>query len=77
MQIYDSTGDEFYYEAAKRIFKTLYESYSTKDDPDNEGLILHATGHKPNGQNIDVSLIYGDYYFAELTERLGEKLENQ
>lgn len=77
MQIYDSTGDEFYYEAAKRIFKTLYESYSTKDDADNEGLILHATGHKPNGQNIDVSLIYGDYYFAELTERLGEKLENQ
>lgn len=74
MQIYDSTGDTFYYEAAKRIFKTLYESYSTKDDAKNEGLILHATGHKPNGQNVDVSLIYGDYYFAELTERLDDKL---
>lgn len=74
MQIYDSTGDAFYYEAAKRIFKTLYESYSTKDDAKNEGLILHATGHKPNSQNVDVSLIYGDYYFAELTERLDDKL---
>lgn len=74
MQIYDSTGDTFYYEAAKRIFKTLYESYSTKDDAKNEGLILHATGHKPNSQNVDVSLIYGDYYFAELTERLDDKL---
>lgn len=76
MQIYDATGDGFYYEAAKRLFNTLYEDYSTKDEPNNEGLILHATGHKPNKQNIDVSLIYGDYYFAELTKRIGEELKN-
>ena len=76
MQIYDATGDSFYYEAAKRLFRTLYEKYSTKDDPKNDGLILHATGHKPNKQNIDVSLIYGDYYFAELTQRLENALKN-
>lgn len=34
------------------------------------------TGHKPNKQNVDVSLIYGDYYFAELADRLGKKIEN-
>ena len=76
MQIYDETGDEFYYEAAKRLFTSLYENYSTKDDADNEGIILHATGHMPNKQNVDVSLIYGDYYFAELADRLGKKIEN-
>ncbi len=76
MQFMTKRAMNFYYEAAKRLFTSLYENYSTKGDADNEGIILHATGHKPNKQNVDVSLIYGDYYFAELADRLGEKIEN-
>lgn len=67
--IYDATGDEFYKDTAYKILCELYENYSSANEPDNQGLINHATGNKPQHQNIDVSLIYGDYYFAQLTDR--------
>lgn len=31
----------------------------------NNALLLHATGHKPNGGEIDASIIYADYYYLE------------
>jgi len=31
---------------------------------------LHGTSHYPEGKNIDVPLIYGDYYFVEGLSRL-------
>jgi len=67
--IYDATDDEFYKDTAYKILCELYVNYSSSDEPDNQGLINHATGNKPQHQNIDVSLIYGDYYFAQLTDR--------
>lgn len=69
MDIWEATGDDFYKDIAYKILTVLYHDYSTKDDPSNEGIILHATGHKPGGKNVDVSLIYGDYYFAQLVSR--------
>ena len=31
--------------------------------------LLHATGHKPNGSEVDASIIYADYYFLEALTR--------
>lgn len=69
MELYDATGDETYKETAYKMLLTLYTDYSSKDDAAYEGLIKEATGHKPAGKNINVSLIYGDYYFVELLSR--------
>jgi unsaturated chondroitin disaccharide hydrolase len=33
-------------------------------------LIKHCTGHKPHNSEIDVPLIYADYYFIEALSRL-------
>ncbi|GLX67786.1 glycoside hydrolase family 88 protein [Paenibacillus glycanilyticus] len=60
----------YYRRLAERIVESLYENYSTKDEPKQEGLLKEATGHKPADSNINVSLIYGDYYFAEAVARL-------
>lgn len=60
----------YYVDTAKKILNSLYKDYSSKDKPDYEGLLLHATGNKPGNKDIDVSLIYGDYYFAEAVARL-------
>ncbi|QGQ98410.1 glucuronyl hydrolase [Paenibacillus psychroresistens] len=60
----------YYHDLAKRIVFNLYEFYSTKNDPENEGLLKEATAHKPKNSGINVSLIYGDYYFAEAVARL-------
>ncbi|OXS54420.1 glycosyl hydrolase [Cohnella sp. CIP 111063] len=54
-----------YRRAGERILWSLYRNYGAWDREDEEGLILHGTSHYPEGRNIDVPLIYGDYYFAE------------
>lgn len=59
-----------YAAAAERILYSLSENYATWEQPEHEAILLHATGHKPAGENIDVSLIYGDYYFAEAYAKL-------
>ena len=70
MNLYDITGDEYYKNTAYYIFESLYENYSAKDDAGSNVILYHATGNYPQNKNIDVALIYGDYYFAELIARL-------
>jgi len=36
----------------------------------NTAILAHATGNKPHGAEIDISLIYGDYYYIEALLRL-------
>jgi unsaturated chondroitin disaccharide hydrolase len=36
----------------------------------NNAFLLHCTGHKPNGSEIDASIIYADYYYIEALLRL-------
>ncbi|WP_249435879.1 glycoside hydrolase family 88 protein [Paenibacillus sp. Marseille-Q4541] len=59
-----------YQRAGERILESLYTSYSTFDHPEEEGLIMHGTSHYPHQQNVDVPLIYGDYFFVEGLARL-------
>jgi unsaturated chondroitin disaccharide hydrolase len=33
------------------------------------GTLNHAVGNKPGNTEIDVSLVYGDYYFVEALVR--------
>ena len=58
-----------YASAAKRILKSLADHYAVWDQRD-EAILLHGTGHYPAGKNIDVGLIYGDYYFVEALAKL-------
>jgi unsaturated chondroitin disaccharide hydrolase len=36
----------------------------------NSSFLLHSTGHKPNGSEVDASIIYADYYYIEALLRL-------
>ncbi|CAG7632773.1 Unsaturated chondroitin disaccharide hydrolase [Paenibacillus solanacearum] len=58
-----------YASAAKRILKSLADHYAVWDQQD-EAILLHGTGHYPAGKNIDVGLIYGDYFFVEALAKL-------
>ncbi|ASA24876.1 glycoside hydrolase family 88 protein [Paenibacillus donghaensis] len=69
----ETTGNvegEFYRQRGERMLKSLYETYGAWDNPQEEGLLLHGTSNYPQGTNIDVPLIYGDYYFVEGLARL-------
>ncbi|WP_211745605.1 glycoside hydrolase family 88 protein [Paenibacillus sp. Marseille-Q4541] len=60
----------YYLAAAKRILDSLYENYGTWNDSSHEGMLIQGTGHKPADKNVNVSLIYGDYYFVEAIAKL-------
>lgn len=56
--------------AAERILASL--SSPTYFAASGDALIQHAVGNHPAGTEIDVGLIYGDYYFVEALTRLRE-----
>jgi len=54
---------------ADKIFDSLAKYYTNKEGA-NEGFLLqHSTGSKPHNSEIDVPLIYADYYFLEALGR--------
>jgi unsaturated chondroitin disaccharide hydrolase len=61
---------EAYCQAALTLMQGLIEHCGTADRPDQDGLLMHATGNLPRNQNIDVSLIYGDFYFLEALDKI-------
>ncbi len=55
---------ERYCAAADGILNSLASSaYSAKGV--NDAFLLHSTGAKPQGNEIDVALVYADYYYLE------------
>jgi len=43
----------------------------------NNAFLLHSTGHKPNGGEVDASIIYADYYYMEAMLRLKKLQEGK
>lgn len=69
LEIAKYTRSKFYARSAELLLKNLYE-HCYCPDPAYQGLILHATGNNERNHNVDVSLIYGDYYYLEGLLRL-------
>jgi rhamnogalacturonyl hydrolase YesR len=62
---YSGKGKE-YAEVADRLVATMCSPEFLAEVGENQGFLLkHSTGHKPNGSEIDVPLVYADYYFLE------------
>jgi len=60
----------YYNKTAKQLLDNLYTSYFTSDDPPECYFLLkHSTGNMPSYSEIDVPIIYADYYFLEAIVR--------
>lgn len=58
-------------DAADKIMESLSKEY-TSPIGENKGFILmHSTGHKPHDSEINVPIIYSDYYYLEALLRKG------
>jgi hypothetical protein len=68
----DPADRQTYRSAAEAILGSLMSSEYLSDGQVSSGILLHGTGNKPGGSEIDVSLIYGDYYFIESLVRYVE-----
>ena len=64
-----------YRAAADRIIVSLATNYVAPPTP-TEAILLHSTGQHPQNAEIDVGIVYADYYFVEaLLRRKGMFLE--
>jgi unsaturated chondroitin disaccharide hydrolase len=59
-----------YRNTAKKIIDSLTRNHLVHDIQHEEGILTGATGNKPSGKNINVSLIYGDYFYIECIAKL-------
>lgn len=64
-----------YRNAAVNLLSKLSTSNYLSEDK-NQAFLMHSTGHKPNGTEIDASIIYADYYYLEALLRL-KKMEEK
>jgi unsaturated chondroitin disaccharide hydrolase len=68
------TGKQIqYWTAAMRMLDALSTSAYLANGNQSPGLLLHGVGHYPAGQEVDVSLAYGDYYFIEALRRFKQQ----
>ncbi|WP_408889411.1 alpha-12C2-mannosidase [Myxococcus faecalis] len=65
----DAARKTRYRDAALRTLDTLVSPAYFAQGTNSPGLLLHGVGHLPANQEVDVSLIYGDYYFLEAVLR--------
>lgn len=59
-----------YLSAANHIMNSLIDNYLTKDIPESNGLLLHATYSKPHNGGVDECNIWGDYFYMEALARM-------
>lgn len=69
----DKTKATYYRSQAEKMLGSL-SSAQYQSRAQNTAFLLHSTGHKPAGSEVDASIIYADYYYIEALLRL-EKLQ--
>ncbi|HMK26029.1 MAG TPA: glycoside hydrolase family 88 protein [Chitinophagaceae bacterium] len=75
LSTYSKNGKE-YRKAADKIIQSLTDHYRSAIGENKGFLLLHSTGSKPANSEVDVPLIYADYYYLEALlrmKKLGEK----
>ena len=60
-----SDSNNQYREKADVVMKNLEKNYMTGKGDAGGFILLHSTGSFPSNKEVDVPLIYGDYYFLE------------
>lgn len=69
LSLYDPEKGERYRSNADKIIENLTKHYRTTLKKDNGFLLLHSTGTKPTNTEVDVPIVYADYYFIEALMR--------
>jgi unsaturated chondroitin disaccharide hydrolase len=63
------SGNAVYRKTADQILQKLCSDYLSPGRQNQGFILLHSTGHKPASSEVDVPIIYADYYFLEALMR--------
>ena len=69
LSLYDPEKGDRYRSNADKIIENLTKHYRATLKKDNGFLLLHSTGTKPTNTEVDVPIVYADYYFIEALMR--------
>lgn len=69
LSLYDAEKGQRYKDNADQIMDNLTKHYRATLKKDNGFLLLHSTGTKPTNTEVDVPIVYADYYFIEALMR--------
>ena len=58
-----------YRKTADKILGSLYKGYRSKVNANKGFLLLHSVGNYPANDEIDVPIVYADYYYLEALSR--------
>lgn len=64
-----SKNKKKYTKAADKLMNSLTKYYRAAPGTNHGFILLHSTGHKPVNGEVDVPLIYADYYYLEALKR--------
>lgn len=76
LSMYDETNRTGYVDRADRILENLTNRYRVSVGKDCGFLLLHSTGSKTHDSEVDVPIVYADYYYLEALLRKA-KLEKE
>lgn len=70
LSTYTESHEKLYISAANKMLESLSSKEYFNDSFNTTGFLLkHSTGSKPKGSEIDVPLVYADYYYLEALSR--------
>jgi len=70
LELYQHTGETKYYNSAVRLLTELSTDQYLAVQDNYQCLILHSVGNKNKNSEVDVNIIYADYYYLEALNRL-------
>jgi unsaturated chondroitin disaccharide hydrolase len=73
--VQDTIKRNEYRTKAENMLISLSSNYQSRNA--NNAFLLHSTGNKPSGGEIDASIIYADYYYIEALLRLKKLKEGK
>ncbi|RIV19465.1 glucuronyl hydrolase [Fibrisoma montanum] len=66
LSTYTGAAGKPYYQAAVQMLQSLASpAYKANLGENNNFILKHSVGHKPGKSEVDVPLVYADYYFLE------------
>ena len=66
LELYIITNEKIYLNFAEKVIKSLHsEAYLLGEQINGPFILDHSTGHLPKNSEIDVPIVYGDFYFLE------------
>jgi unsaturated chondroitin disaccharide hydrolase len=62
---YECPNNSLYFESAEKILRNLTANHRGEKDNNNHFILKNSVGSFPHNEELDVPLVYADYYFLE------------